>query len=108
MTFEENKTYLRQVLSAQMELSSFDSEFVPVTQLPPGHRYFAYQAQVNKGGTPTEEVIRQHKERFGSEYRLATEGEHPVEALREDDQGAQLAYTRAVRTNTNLSSLAAE
>src|SRR5690606_25268531 len=50
MTFEENKAYLRQVVADQIDLTSWDSQFLPIAALPEGHRYFAYQAQVNRGG----------------------------------------------------------
>ncbi|SFR97014.1 hypothetical protein [Sphingomonas jatrophae] len=97
MTFEENKTYLRQLVEWQVDLTAWDSEFLPVDQLPEGHRYFDYQATVNRGGAPSEEVIRQHRERFGEEYRLETDGPHPVVSLREEDGGAKLGYERNMR-----------
>lgn len=82
MTFEQNKGYLRQVLADQLELTAYDSEFLPVSELPKDHRYFAYQAAVNAGGAPSEQVIDTHREKFGEDYRSVTEGEHPIEALR--------------------------
>lgn len=30
-----------------------------------------------------------HREQFGTDYRLSTEGEHPVERLREQHSGTQ-------------------
>lgn len=83
MTFEPNKAYVRDVLARTVELSAWDAQFVPVDTLPPDHRYFTYQNAVNRGGVPSDNVIDRHRQEFGGEYRFATEGEHPVEALRE-------------------------
>lgn len=87
--FEENKAYVRQVLESQINLTANGTEFVPVDQLPEDHRYFAYQAAVNEGGwVPSEEVIAMHcKQHGGKDWRLETEGEHPVEWLREASYG---------------------
>jgi hypothetical protein len=95
MTFEPNKAYVRDVLARTIELSAWDAQFVPIDSLPPDHRYFAYEAAVNEGGSPTEQVIDRHRAEFGREYRFATEGEHPVEALRENSQ-SDLSYKTAV------------
>ena len=68
MVFEPNKEYVRDVLKRTVDWTGFDSEFVPVKDLPPGHRFFEYQDTVNAGGTPSEEVIRRHRAEFGKEY----------------------------------------
>jgi hypothetical protein len=95
MTFEDNKAYLREVVASQVDLTAWDSQFLPVTELPEGHRYFAYQARVNEGGSPTETVIERHKAQFGEEYRLETNGEHPVAPLQERGDQEDLGYWRA-------------
>lgn len=96
LTFEPNKEYVRKVLAEQIDLTAKDSDFVPVSTLPHDDRYFAYQGAVNAGGTPTEDVIRENAAKNGAEYRLETEGPHPVEALRTPDQrnGAKTDYAR--------------
>lgn len=91
MTFESNKEYVRDVLIRTVERGSWDAMFLPVADLPPDHRYFAYQRTVNAGGVPSEDVIAAHRREFGGEYRFATEGEHPIPALREQPEG-QLVY----------------
>ncbi|HEX2117419.1 MAG TPA: hypothetical protein VHM01_23695 [Alphaproteobacteria bacterium] len=96
MTFEENKAYLRDVVARQVELTGWDSEFVPVTSLPDGHRYFDYQATVNKGGAPSEQVINQRRDQQGQEYRFQLEGAHPVPALQENGPHDQFGYWRSV------------
>jgi hypothetical protein len=100
MTFEENKAYVRDVVARQVDLASHDSEFVPVRSLPADHRYFTYQATVNKGGTPSEEVVTRQRTERGHEYRMQTEGEHPVAALREDGPHEQLGYWQRVKGAT--------
>lgn len=84
MTFEPNKGFVREVLARTIDWSADDSEFVPVGDLPPDHRFFGYQATVNANGVPSEEVIRAHHAEHGGEYRFSTDGEHPVEGLREN------------------------
>jgi len=97
MVFEPNKAYLRQLVAKEVDLTAYDSEFVPITALPEEHRYFAYQAQVNAGGSPTEMVIDRHREAFGEDYRSETEGPHPVGALRERDRQGVLDYAQATQ-----------
>jgi rubrerythrin len=96
LKLQPNKAYVRHVLQTQVDLTSKDSDFVSVSTLPPDDRYFAYQATVNGDWTPTEEVIRENAAENGREYRLETEGPHPVAGLQLDDQreGAQTDYAR--------------
>jgi len=82
VAFEPNKDYVRQVLAEQIDLRADGTEYVPLDQLPPDHRYFRYQAIVNEGGAPSEQVIEQDRAERGHEYRDETEGEHPVPDLR--------------------------
>jgi len=95
LKFQPNKAYVRQVLRTQIDLTSKDSEFVPVASLPHDDRYFAYQAKVNGDWVPTEELVRENAANSGEEYRLETDGPHPVPGLRLDrDQAAQTDYAR--------------
>ena len=95
MTFEPNKEYVRDVLARTVELGAWDAQFVPIESLPPDHRYFAYQRAVNEGGVPSDQVITSHREQFGGEYRFATQGEHPVDTLREQAP-REMEYRTAV------------
>jgi hypothetical protein len=96
--FRPNKAYLRNVLAAQIDLTSTYSDFVPVATLPADDRYFAYNARVNQAGSPTDDVIRQNVAKNGAEYRLETEGPHPVPGLRGDPgrNGSETEYARRV------------
>jgi hypothetical protein len=78
VTFEPNKEYVRQVLASQIELSADGPAIGPASSLHSG-----YLDSLNGDGVPSEDVVDQHREQFGQEYRLETEGVHPVERLRE-------------------------
>jgi len=96
LTFEQNKEYVRDVLARTVEWTGYDAQFVPIQQLPPDHRFFGYQRVVNQGGSPTEQVIDQHRTQFGSEYRRADGAPHPIESLRESGPGDRFPYAQAV------------
>jgi hypothetical protein len=78
MTFEPNKAYVRDVLAAQvgyradgLDIVDADGKVTKATK--------AYQAIVNGDGNYSQDVIDLHTERLGGDYRLQTEGEHPVD-----------------------------
>jgi hypothetical protein len=78
--FEENKLYVREILAAQLDLTTDGVRFVPVTEAP--ETYEIYQGAVNGASfVPSEAVIEAHVAKFGGEYRLETEGPHPIEEL---------------------------
>ena len=82
--FEPNKEYVREILESQVDLTADGTEYVPKQDLPDDARYFIYQEAVNQDGhVPSSQVIEEHLDQFGQEYRFSTEGEHPVERLRE-------------------------
>ncbi len=86
MTFENNVDYVRDILASQVDLTADMTEYVPVSSLPKDHRYFQVQQVINAGGTPSQQVITQHIEQMGSDYRWELAGAHPVERLRERKQ----------------------
>ena len=97
VVFQENKEYVRQVLANQIDLTARESKFFPVQKLGREDRYYAYQAVVNRNGVPSEAVIEAARSEFGEDYRLETEGPHPVPGLvRESERdGAETAYAAA-------------
>jgi hypothetical protein len=99
LTFKPNKTYVREVLATQIDLTAKDSDFVPIDTIAQADRYRVYQQKVNEGWSPTEDVIRQNIEKNGQEYRLETDGPHPVVGLRlereADDKTDYARYLRA-------------
>lgn len=99
LTFEQNKDYVRDVLHRTIDWSAYDAKFLPVTSLPPEHRYFEYQSKVNSGGVPSEDVIDRHRTEFGGEYRRETEGPHPNIPLREEAEHESFSYWQASRAS---------
>lgn len=82
--FQSNKDYVRQVLAEQVDLTARETEFVPVAELPKDARYWHYQDAVNGGGpVPSQQVIEDYIRRYAQDYRLETEGPHPVERFRD-------------------------
>lgn len=99
LKLEPNKAYVREVLAAQVDLTAKDADFVPVATLPDDDRYFEYQRRVNDQWVPSEEVVRENAEKNGREYRLETEGPHPVPGLRgepDERHGESTEYSRRV------------
>lgn len=79
--FEPNKEYLRHLLATQMDLTTLGAGYVRDQH----ERFEQLQEQIHGGEQPpSEQVIEMHREQFGREYRLETEGPHPVEELREE------------------------
>jgi hypothetical protein len=80
VVFEPNKTYLRDLLDTQIDLTTLGAGYVREAH----ERFERMQQQIHGGQEPpSERVINEHRTRFGREYRLQTEGEHPDERLRE-------------------------
>lgn len=75
----QNKPYIRQVLAEQCDLTSLGTGYVWDTH----ERFQANLAAVNSDPVPSDQVVSEHVQRFGTDYRLETEGPHPVERLRE-------------------------
>jgi hypothetical protein len=96
VSFKENKSYVREVLARQVDLTAKDAQFVPIDELPEDDRYFDYQNAVHGEWVPSEAVIEEAKQKLGEEYRLETEGEHPVPGLRREQErnGESTEYAR--------------
>lgn len=82
--FESNKAYVREVLASQLHLTGKETEFVSRDDLPADSRYTQYQNAVHDDvSVPSQQVIRDYVERHGEDYRLETEGPHPIESFRD-------------------------
>ncbi|MGQ0481884.1 MAG: hypothetical protein ACT4O0_12810 [Pseudonocardia sp.] len=75
---EQNKEYVRGVLATECDLTSLGTGYV----MDAHNRFQENLAKVNAGGSYGDQVITDHVERFGKEYRLQTEGPHPVDNSR--------------------------
>jgi hypothetical protein len=79
LKFEPNKEYLRHLLATQMDLTKLGEGYVREAH----ERFEWMQQQLHDGQPPpSEEIIELHRAKFGDEYRIETEGPHPVESLR--------------------------
>jgi hypothetical protein len=88
VTFETNKEYVRSVLEATVDLRQDGFGYADVDEMPSDHRLFEYQATVNAGTVPSNEVIQLNTDANGRDYRDETDGPNPVIDLR-DPVGAQ-------------------
>jgi hypothetical protein len=80
LTFEENKQFVRGLLDTQMDLTTLGTGYVRDAH----ERFQKMQEQIHGGEEPpSERVMAQHREMFGREYRIESEGEHPDVASRE-------------------------
>ena len=79
LTFEPNKAFLRELLATQIDLTTLGAGYVREQH----ERFERMQEQIHGGEKPpSEQVIDLHREKFGEEYRLQTDGEHPDSRLR--------------------------
>jgi hypothetical protein len=80
LTFEPNKEYLRELVAEQVDLTTLGAGYVRDAH----ERFQRMQQALNNGERPpSDRVIAMHQSDFGREYRMETEGEHPVPSLRE-------------------------
>ena len=79
LTFEPNKAFLRELLATQMDLTTLGAGYVREQH----ERFQRMQENIHGGEKPpTERVIDMHRAKFGDEYRIETEGQHPDPRLR--------------------------
>jgi len=82
LTFEPNKAYVRTLLDTQVDLTTLGTGYVQEA-----HERFERMQEQLMGGEPpaSERVIDEHREQFGTDYRVETEGPHPVQRLRQTE-----------------------
>jgi hypothetical protein len=79
LTFEPNKELVRHLLATQIDLTTLGAGYVREAH----ERFERMQLQIHGGEQPpSERVIDEHRQKFGTEYRIETDGPHPVEDLR--------------------------
>jgi hypothetical protein len=80
LTFEPNKAFLRELLATQMDLTTLGAGYVREQ-----HERFQRMQEAIHGGEkpPTERVIDMHRDKFGEDYRMETNGPHPDSRLRQ-------------------------
>jgi hypothetical protein len=82
LTFEPNKAYLRELLDTQIDLTTLGTGYVQEA-----HERFERMQEALMGGQDpiSEQVIDRHREEFGTDYRVETEGPHPDPRLQRQE-----------------------
>lgn len=83
ISFHSNIDYVRDVISRTIDLTADGQEYSPIEELAQDHRFFSYNKMVNKGMSPSTEVINARIKEKGEDFRLTVEGEHPIERFRD-------------------------
>ncbi|MFH0901985.1 MAG: hypothetical protein V2A73_15250 [Pseudomonadota bacterium] len=88
IVFEPNKDYLRDVLTRTVRWQSLGTDLMPFDQLPKDAPYHTYQKTVNDGQkfVPSEKVVDHLRAKKGRDYRLESEGPHPIGFLQQQPQ----------------------
>jgi hypothetical protein len=78
VTFEPNKAYLRELIATQIDYTTLGTGYVQ-----DAHERFEKMQNALMGDEkpPSERVIADNQTKSGEEYRLETEGPHPVPSL---------------------------
>jgi len=84
VTFEPNKEYIRELLDTQIDITTLGAGYVREA-----HERFERMQRGIHGDEepPSERVIAEHRDKFGTDYRVTTMGEHPVASLRQREAG---------------------
>ncbi len=78
--FQSNKDYIRNLLKTQIDLIQWETAYIKAEDLQ--FRYKDYKEAVNAQGVPSRQVIEENIKKNGRDYRVETEGPHPVEKYR--------------------------
>ena len=79
VTFEPNKQLIRELLATQIDWTTLGTGYVQEAH----QRFEEYQDRINAERGAQERVIDDHRDKFGDEYRLETDGPHPMQWLRD-------------------------
>ena len=93
---ESSKDYVRQIISTQIQYTGDRSDIVPLKNSESKDRYFQYQNTVNAGDfIPSQKVISNAIQKTGQDYRIETNGPHPIEMLR--DRKSSVSQTELIK-----------
>jgi hypothetical protein len=82
LRFEPNKQLVRHLLATQIDLTTLGAGYVRDAH----ERFEQMQQHIHDDvQPPSEQVIDEHRQKFGGEYRIETDGPHPVHSLRTKD-----------------------
>ena len=78
VTFEPNKQFIRQLIATQVDYTTLGTGYVQEAH----ERFQRWQEQIMGGEEPpSERVIEENRARSGMEYRMETEGAHPLRLM---------------------------
>ncbi|NLW33216.1 MAG: hypothetical protein GXY77_17360 [Fibrobacter sp.] len=84
LILESSKDYVRQIIETQFHYTADRSEMVPMKNSENFKRFKEYQNMVNGGEyNPSQEAVMMAVKNTGMDYRLQTEGEYPLEILKD-------------------------
>jgi rubrerythrin len=83
LVLRSHTDYVRNILATQVNLTANGTEIVPMNQLPDDSRFAQYQTKVNDIFVPSQNIIQEHIQKIGQDYRLELKGPHPVESYRD-------------------------
>ncbi|MEV7965947.1 hypothetical protein AB0O34_08175 [Sphaerisporangium sp. NPDC088356] len=79
VTFEPNKAYLRELIATQLDLTTLGTGYVREAH----ERFQRFQERIHGGEPPPSDVVLEETvAKFGKDYRLETEGPHPIPGMR--------------------------
>jgi len=78
VTFEPNKQFIRELIATQVDYTTLGTGYVQEAH----ERFQRWQEQIMGGEEPpSERVIEENRARSGMEYRMETEGAHPLRLM---------------------------
>lgn len=81
---ESSKEYVRQIIATQFQLTGDRSDFATLKNAESKERYLQYLNMVNNSNfIPSQNVILSTIQNEGQDYRIETNGPHPVSVLKE-------------------------
>lgn len=84
LILESGKDYVREIINTQINYTTDRSEMIPIKNAESLSRFEEYLSMVNFGDyTPSQEVILRTIRDNGTDYRLQTNGEYPLEILKD-------------------------
>jgi rubrerythrin len=83
ISFHSNVDYVRDVISKSTDLTADGQGYSSIEEFSKDHRFFSYNNAINKGMSPSTEVVKRRIEKRGEDFRLTVNGEHPLERFRD-------------------------
>jgi hypothetical protein len=84
LVLESSKEYVRDILAKQFNYTGDRTEMVPMNRAESRQRFDEYQNKVNTGEyVPSQQVIADAILKYGKDYRIETNGKHPIKIFQD-------------------------